>query len=149
VIESTDTTPSLTDKLITLSYEMLQSTLDSYTEGTITPYKQEGEATYTRKLEKADGTIDWQKPAMQLEREIRAYAEWPKSRTSFNDIDCVILKATTLDTQGVPGELYVHEKELAVHCGEGSLLVHELKPAGKKTMTSQAFLAGYRKRINL
>lgn len=148
-IEHQDTTPTLTDKLIILSYEMLRDTLDDYIEGVITPYEQSSEATYTRKLVKSDGIIDWQKPAIQVEREVRAYAEWPKSKTSFKDIDCVILNATTLDIQGTPGQPFIYEKELAVYCSEGSLLIYELKPAGKKAMTSQAFLAGYKHRIGL
>lgn len=148
-IERQDTTPTLTDKLITLSYSLLRQNLAEYLNASITPREQTGKPSYTRKLTKSDGTIDWSKPAVQLEREIRAYIDWPKSRASFGPIECVLLSASAIDVQGSPGTLFIHDKELAVHCQEASLLIHELKPAGKKTMTSQAFLAGYRSRIGL
>lgn len=148
-VEPHDTTPSLTDKLIELSYTMLHDTLDNYISGDISPVAQSGKATYTRKLSKSDGILDWSKPAAQLEREIRAFADWPKSRATFNDIDCVILRSSVLRKQGNPGALFIHDKELAVYCKEDSLLLHELKPAGKKAMPSQAFLAGYKSRIGL
>jgi len=36
------------------------------------------EPTYSRKLTKADGQLDWTKPAIQLEREVRAYTTGQK-----------------------------------------------------------------------
>ena len=148
-IEETDTTPSLTDKLIQLSYSMLCETLDEYLQGSIAAQEQSGLSSYTRKLTKADGVIDWSKPADVLQREIRAFSGWPKSTTNFDGIDCVLLSSSVIDKYGESGTLFIHDKELAVHCGDKSLVIHTLKPAGKKAMPSQAFLAGYRSRLSL
>ena len=83
-IESQDTTPSLTEKLIDLSSQMLATDLPEYLEGRLKPYAQPSDGiSYSRKLVKEDGLVDWQKPAEVLEREVRAYAGWPKSRAKI------------------------------------------------------------------
>src|SRR5262249_45964550 len=88
-IEPDETTPSLTDSLIKLSHALLVDALPRYAAGDITARSQEvvaqmmgipTEPSYSRKLTKEDGIIDWKKPAEQIEREIRAFADWPKSR---------------------------------------------------------------------
>ena len=144
-----ETTPSLTDDLIQLSYSLLSSLLEDYVSGDIVPAPQSGEATYTRKLTKNDGLIDWKKSANTIEREIRAYADWPKSRATLGNIDCIITKATTLNHAGTPGDLFINDKKIAVHCDGNALIIETLKPAGKKEMASQAFLAGYKDRLGL
>lgn len=104
-------------------------------------------ATYSSKLSKEDGLIDWNKSADQLEREVRAYAGWPRSSTTLAEKDVIITKAHVLDQSGAPGDISIIDKQLIVFCKTGSLLIEELQPAGKKPMTSQAFLAGYGSRL--
>lgn len=143
-IEPIDTTPSLTNKLIELSDVLLQQTLAGYVTGALTPFPQEGEPTYSRKLTKEDGLIDWSKPAVQLEREIRAFIEWPKSRTQLAGKDIVITSAQVIDQSGLPGTVSIDGKRLIVACAGQSLEILTLKPAGKNEMTAEAFLAGHR-----
>jgi len=151
-----ETTPQLTDILIKTSYSLLTSHFDDYMSGALIPTPQEiiqkntrKKVSYTRKLDKKDGLIDWNKNATTIEREIRAYTGWPKSRTYFEDINVVITKSSIIKKKGTPGKLFVHEKQLSVHCGEDALVIECLVPAGKKLMTSEAFLAGYRPRLHL
>lgn len=152
-IEAEDMTPTLTDKLIDLSDKMLKTILPLWLDGKTDAGEQakvtigDTSPTYTRKLTKADGLIDWKKAAVQIEREIRAYADWPKSRCNLGDIDCVITKAAVSGKNGTPGDTIVEQKELHIACGEGSLQVLALKPAGKNEMPAEAFLAGYKNRL--
>lgn len=145
------TTPELTDLLIALSNKMLARDIPSYISGQLTPYPQPKQpATYSRKLTKSDGIIDWSKPAEQTEREIRAFIEWPKSRTVIAGKDVIITKAHVVPSVGLgakPGDITVvpETKVFAVATGEGSLWIERLKPDGKNEMTSTAFLAGYGK----
>lgn len=141
------TTPLLTDDLVMLSYAMLAEVLPRYVAGEIAEFPQDPSLTptYSRKLSKEDGVLDWQKPAAQLEREIRAYAGWPKSRATFGDVEVVITKARTIDAKGVPGTRTIIDKQPAVFCSDGALVLELLKPAGKKEMTGESFLAGYKK----
>ncbi len=145
-----ETTLTLTSSLIELSHDLLLELMDDYVDGKIAPTPQVGTATYTRKLTKEDGSIVWEKSADVLEREIRAYSGWPKSTTTFSEIQCVLLSAIVLDKQGKAGELFITDnKNLAVCCGTGSLEILTMKPAGKPEMTSKAFLVGYKDRIGL
>ncbi len=163
-LNGNETTPSLTDSLVELSYSLLENTLPAYIQGNattinhhaITAVSQEEscklrnepyEPTYTRKLTKQDGQIDWHKPAQQIEREIRAFTGWPKSRSILGDIECVITRARVEKGAGEPGVIEVRGKDILVYCGTDVLCIESLKPAGKKDMTSEGFLAGYKQRM--
>lgn len=146
------TTPELTDRLIDLSYRMLRDTVPKYAAGEIQPIPQPQEgATYSRKLTKEDGVLDWEKPAEQLEREIRAFISWPKSRTKLGNVEVIITKAHAVPVNhpGLrPGDITtMKEGVVMVECGTGYLCIDELKPVGKKEMTGKAFLAGYKKQL--
>ena len=151
------TTPELTNSLIALSYALLKQMLPEYIEGKVRLVSQEEAATklgidptptYSRKLTKEDSVIDWSKPAIAIEREIRAFAEWPKSKTKLGEIDVVITSSLVDDKQiGKPGEYLIEGKQIFVQCGDGSLEILSLKPAGKNEMTASAFLAGYQARL--
>ena len=140
------TTPILTENLIQLSHALLSTIVPEYLRGTITPQPQttEIEPTYSRKITKEDGQINWKKTADVLEREIRAFIEWPKSHTVIASKEVVITKARVADFPGPPGTFDIINKNLVGYCGEKSLIIETLKPAGKKEMTGQAFLAGYK-----
>lgn len=157
-IDSDDTTPSLTTKLIELSDAQLKSILPLWLHDVAVAAPQEAVTiansptpSYTRKLSKADGVVDWSKSAEQISREIRAFHGWPKSRTNLGGIDCVLTKARPGTSDfGKPGELNIealNKKMLLVQCGKGHLCIDMLKPAGKKEMSAEAFLAGYKNKL--
>ncbi len=147
------TTPELTEALIHESHQALCRVLPLYTQGKTQPATQESIAeqagrsiiaTYSRKLTKEDGLLDWAKPAALLEREIRAFIEWPKSRATVNNLDIVVTKAHVVDAKGQPGTTAVLDKLPVIYCGEQALALDRLKPAGKQEMTGEGFLAGYK-----
>jgi methionyl-tRNA formyltransferase len=152
------TTPQLTDALITLSDSLLKSVLPKYLSAEVKPLGQEEasklagkayEPTYSRKLSKDDGVINWEKPAAEIEREIRAYIDWPKSRTVLGSKEVIITKAhatPTLPDGAKPGDLDLVDQvwELGVVTGAGTLWIERLKPVGKHDMDIKNFLIGYR-----
>lgn len=144
-VEPNDTTPTLTDKLITLSNQLLFDYLPLYLESKIKPHSQphQDRATYSRKLTKDDGLLDWTKPAELLEREIRAFAGWPKSRTILGGKEIMITESKVAVLNGNPGQILQKQTSLIVACGQESLEIIKLKPAGKKEMTAKEFLQGY------
>lgn len=155
-IATDETTPSLTNNLIQLSYQMLCEVLPAYMSGTIQPMPQDTVAqtspntlqvSYSRKLSKEDGMIDWEKPAEQIEREIRAYQGWPKSRSKLGDIDVIITKAHVKEARLAPGELQISNKTLSIGTCNDALAIDALVPAGKKEMSVAAFMAGYGRKI--
>lgn len=144
------TTPELTDELILLSDSLLKSHLPSIFSGEAVTQSQEvtGKAvSYSQKLQKSDGEINWHKPASQIEREIRAYLGWPGSKTSINGLEVIITKAHSIKENSLPGEVHFDKKTLYIGCGEESLAIERLKPIGKTEMSITAFLAGYGQRL--
>jgi methionyl-tRNA formyltransferase len=137
-IEPNDTTPTLTDKLINLSNDLLLEYLPQYQAGKLKPHSQPhpDHATFSRKLTKADSILDFTKPAHVLECEVRAFSGWPKSRMVFGSHQIIVTKAHVEgDTKKTP---------LSIVCGDGAFLVIDelIAPSGK-TMTADAFLRGY------
>lgn len=136
----------LTEQLQKLGSELLVEVLPGIALGKLQPRQQPhpSRATYSRKLSKEDAVIDWSKPAEQIEREIRAYAGWPGSRTRLADKDVIITKAHIKKVSGTSGQATKLEKELIIYAGQDALVIDSLKPAGKSEMTGQAFLAGHK-----
>jgi methionyl-tRNA formyltransferase len=152
------TTPELTTELISLSHALLVDSLPKYVHGELVPRPQSEaanalghspEPTYSRKLIKDDGLIDWRQPAELIERQIRAFIEWPKSRTILAGKDVIITKAhlagdTFQAPRDVSGTAFpTPDGLIGVATGQGVLVIDRLKPAGKPEMTAPAFLAGY------
>lgn len=143
------TTPQLTTELIRLSNTMLTSSLPLYLDGRLQPFPQDSSKppTYSRKLTKEDGVIDWGKDAEEIEREVRAFIEWPKSHGLINGIS-VILTKTHVEHNAGPapaGSVEFKDRQLTVHCGTHSLVIDHLKPAGRKEISGPEFVRGYLK----
>jgi methionyl-tRNA formyltransferase len=150
------TAPELTAALIELSNHQLQAVLPLYLEGKALSVSQEQAAlpghdtpSYSRKLTKDDSILDWHKPAEQLEREIRAFIEWPKSQTTIGAQQVIITKAHIEAGSGEPGTLWKQPKKLGYYTAHDILVIDNLKPAGKGEMTVEAFLAGYGSKLGL
>lgn len=155
-LDGTETTPELTKQLINLSDTLLKEQVARYLSNGKTISQSDipsqipdypNTPTYSRKLTKQDGILDFTKSAPELEREIRAFLEWPKSRTKLADIDVIITSAIATDDRGNPGEYQINNAELLLFCVKGALSVREIKPAGKQAMPIGAFLAGYASRL--
>jgi methionyl-tRNA formyltransferase len=151
------TTPELTEALIQLSDSALKEFLPLYVNGDIVPMPQEEATispsknpTYSRKLSKQDGIIDWTKPAIQIEREIRAYQGWPGSKTNLAGKEVTVTKAKILKStknNKKPGTVLVEDYSLMVATSDGLLLIESLKPAGKKEMSAREFIIGHKNRL--
>ena len=140
-----------------LGGELLVETIPKWLEGAIVPKEQDhSKATYTKKLTKEDGRIDWTKAAAYIERQVRALHPWPgtytkleiqnpKSETSSKFKILKILKAEAIEgIQGEPGKTFVAPgKNLGVYTGSGALLIKELQLEGKRPVYSKEFLLGY------
>lgn len=135
---------SLADKLSAIGVDMLLKNLPKVLNGSLQPVAQDDNlATYDQLITKADAQIDWAKPAAVVEREIRAYAGWPRSRTTIGSTSVIITGAHVSQGTGEPGNLRIEDKQLGIYCGENVLVIDSLIPTGKKRMSAAAFLAGY------
>ena len=115
--------------------------------------QQEDLVTYTGKLEREDGEIDWTNTSESIERLIRAYEPWPGTKTSFVlGEERKALKifpparvCSHCDDAGdvPPGTVLASDVSLRVKCGEGTLeLAGDLQLEGRKRLPAEAFLRG-------
>ncbi len=144
-IASDETGGSLFDKLAIAGADLIVETLPLIEAGKITPVPQdESLSTYAKKLSKDMGLIDWNMPAVAIERLIRGCSPWPSSYSNIGGKSLKIWKAVVTDTKATPGEVSEVTKEsITIGCGEGSLVVEELQLEGKKRMSVHDFLLGY------
>ncbi len=105
-------------------------------------------ATYTKKLTKEDGLINWKEPAIVIERKIRGYNPWPGSYSYLNGKMIKIFKAkvqeqTEAGPFGIPGKTYLGTNAtLAVQTGRDFLLIEKLQEEGKRPVITKEFLQG-------
>lgn len=151
-IELIDTGASLHDKLSVLSAEVTKKHLIGYLESTLQPVAQDqAHATLAGKLTRESGRIDWQKPAVEIERLVRAYYPWPGTWTQWNGktLKIIAVKPGPLAVNKYePGTVFVHDGKLAVQCGNDALAVTRLQLEGKKPMDAQEFIRGNQEIIN-
>lgn len=143
-LKGTETKQQLADQLLEVGKDLLIKYLPGILDGSLASNPQEKvEATYDKQIKKDVGKLDTTKPAVQLEREVRAYAGWPRSRLMLGTTEVIVTRAHVSDQNGTPGTLWLQGKEIGVHCVEGTLIIDTLIPPGKKEMTAEAFVAGY------
>ena len=151
-IRPDDTRATLTERLSIVGAELLVETLPGYLAGDLEPRPQdEDEATFAERLQKEDGRLDWSRPAIVLDRKIRAFSPWPGTFTFWEGRRLKVIEAspvpewegeaspgTVVEVQdGSPPESYA-----AVATGDGALRLEEVQLAGKRAMAIGPFLRG-------
>lgn len=138
------TAPELREKLSVLNCALLPETIKLYTNNKLEPIRQdESRATYTQKASKLNGELNPAKTATQLEREVRAYAGWPKSYLKWQDKICIIHKSAVSNLKIKNNKLLAIDKRLYFGCNNGSLEILEIQPEAKATMSAKDFINGY------
>ena len=123
-------------------------TIPKYVAGDLRPVPQPEGATYARKIEKADGSVDWAEPAEVIERKARAFTPWPGA---FANVEIgakprvlKIWKVAIENRSGSPGEILSSDRHsLIIACGRDALSLLEVQAEGRKRMTIQEFLSGH------
>ena len=92
----------------------------------------------------AEAVIDWTKPAIELDRHIRAFNPFPGAQALFGGQTVKLWQASPVAGSGPLGSvLAVDKKQVVIACGAGALAVSELQKAGGKRLPVQQFLAGH------
>ncbi|MDD2670013.1 methionyl-tRNA formyltransferase [Zoogloea sp.] len=142
-IHPDDTTASLHDRLAWLGADMIVEALQALPDGlTATPQPAEG-VTYAAKIGKAEAAVDWTRPAVEIERTVRAFNPFPGALATYQNTPIKLWRARAIDASGTPGEVLLAEAAgVIVACGEGSLCITELQKPGAKRMPTADFLRG-------
>jgi methionyl-tRNA formyltransferase len=137
----------LHDTLAELGARLIVPALEGLDTGEIEPEAQSEEgAIYADKLAPVDRRIDWERPAIELERLIRAFAPKPGATTALPDGETLkVLRAEVgpASPSGSKPGTVVDNKRFEVACGVGTLRLRQVQRAGKGPMDTEAFLRGY------
>jgi methionyl-tRNA formyltransferase len=134
-----ETGGSLGHRLARTAPDVLCDALELLGKGNPPRIKQDNAlATYTRKLERADGKIDWHESAVVIERKIRAFNPWPGTFTTVRDAHgervLKIFRAAV-----VPED----QRGLVFETGNGTLKLLEVQLESSRRMTAEEFLRGH------
>ena len=85
--------------------------------------------------------MNFTRPAVELERQIRAFHPWPGSLVLMGDVVMKILAAEMVRCEGMPGTIL--DDKFTIACGEQALRPARLQRAGKAAMSTAEFLRGF------
>ncbi len=146
-----DTAGSLQDKLAHLAMGPLLSTIDALARGQIKPQAQDNNlATYAGKITKEDAAINWQKTAVEIDRQIRAFNPWPIAYTHVGEEQLRIHRAhVVVSTHSAkPGTvLALDKKGLLVATAQQALMIETLQFPGAKAMAVADWLNAGRRQL--
>ncbi len=146
-IAADDTTASLHDELAALGGRLIVQALEAAARGGLAPCKQaDAGVTYAHKIDKAEARIDWQQPAQQIERRIRAFDPQPGCHFEFEGEPLKVWRAqVTSGSGGSPGGTKPDGQRFTVACGDGAALdLLEVQRPGGRRQPVAAFLAARR-----
>ena len=133
-ITAEDTGGSLHDRLAALGSRAVVEAVSRLAAGELRGEVQDDSlATYAHKLNKDEARLDWSRPAVELERLVRAFNPWPLCHSTLNGETLKIHAAQLGEGSGQPGSILAADKSgLTVACGEGALRLTRLQlPGGK------------------
>ncbi|HEX8698042.1 MAG TPA: methionyl-tRNA formyltransferase [Myxococcaceae bacterium] len=141
-----DTSATLHEKLSRLGGDILREALPAYLRGELKPTPQPSEGMVLAPIiQKEDGLLDFNKPAVELERRLRAFTPWPGVYTGLNGARLKVHRVRVGSGKGAPGTvLSASPQGLEVACGEGSLVLLDVQLEGKRVMSAADFLSGHR-----
>ncbi len=149
-ITDADTTQTLHNKLSKIGAELMVQAMDDLAKNgkLLSEPQDESLVTYAHKLEKSESAIDWQKSAVVISRQVRAFNPFPVATAQFRSETCRIWFATALveKTHAKCGEIIAlgHGLQGSIHgaSGDGILEIKELQMPGGKRQTAQQFIQG-------
>ncbi len=134
------TSADLHDHLKQFGAELLMQTLTQIESSQLSGQPQDDAgATYAHRLEKAEAQIDWDKNAVTIRQETRAFVPWPVSFTHLDEKMLRVWRAEIDLTHqyDIPGRIIEHNRDgVYVSCRDSVLRISELQFAGKKRLTA-------------
>jgi methionyl-tRNA formyltransferase len=105
--------------------------------------QDDARATYAHKVEAADRALDPRRPAVELERTVRALRPHIGARLALEDGDFLGVVAARIVAAGPePGRVRADGHSLVLGCADGALELTEIRPPGGRPMEAAAWLRG-------
>ncbi|MCE8513479.1 methionyl-tRNA formyltransferase [Ruegeria pomeroyi] len=139
-IGAEETTGALHDRLSAMGADLIVEALARLPELTAEPQPEDG-VTYAAKIDKAEARVDWTRPAVEIDRQIRGLSPFPGAWTEIAGERVKLLASRLAEGQGAPGA--VLDDALTVACGTDAVSLTRLQRAGKGAQDADIFLRGW------
>lgn len=155
-IDPDEDAEQLETRLAAMGAEAVLAVVDQLQSGTAQSIAQDKSlASKAPRLKKEQGAIDWSRPGSEIKNQIRGLRPWPRAYTFWHrsggepmrlNIDCVATMSVAVPAGAAlpPGTILEATTKLLIAAGGSTIEVHELQPAGKRSMPAAEFLRGYR-----
>ena len=145
-IKAEDDFTSLSEKLSKIGSEVILESVLNYDEFMKNRIKQDNDkATFTKKITKEMGKIDFNQSKEEIINKIRAFVEFPKAYFSYKKENVKILKASPVEIEN-PKISFVYKAnkndKIIIGCKNGGIRIEKIQFPGKKAMDTKSFLLG-------
>lgn len=145
-IKAEDNFTSLSEKLSKIGSEVILESVLNYDDFMKNRIKQDNDkATFTKKITKEMGKIDFNQSKEEIINKIRAFVEFPKAYFSYKNENVKILKASPVEIEN-PKISFVYKAnkndKIIIGCKNGGIRIEKIQFPGKKAMDTKSFLLG-------
>lgn len=145
-IKAEDDFTSLSEKLSKIGSEVILESVLNYDDFMKNRTKQDNDkATFTKKITKEMGKIDFNQSKEEIINKIRAFVEFPKAYFSYKNENVKILKASPVEIKN-PKISFVYKAnkndKIIIGCKNGGIRIEKIQFPGKKAMDTKSFLLG-------
>ena len=135
-----DTAGTLHDRLSDMGADAIVTALDGLQHLQPEPQPEDG-VTYAAKIDKAEARVDWNRPAVELDRQIRGLSPFPGAWCEISGERVKLLLSEVAEGDGPAGVAL--DDTLTIACGNGALRLTRLQRAGKAAADAADFLRGF------
>jgi len=143
-IHPLETAGELHDRLAALGPETMLDVLRRHERGSLIGQTQDERlATRAPKLAKADGTVSFDRPAMQVRQRVHGLTPWPSCTARLEGRPlklCRVQEVGGTAQSGLAGTLLA---DFTISCATGTLRLLEVQPPGGRVMSFDAYRAGH------
>ncbi len=145
-VRDDDDAGTLGARLAQIGAGLLVETIDRLAAGDLEPRPQPAQgATYAPKLGSDDRWLRWDEPAESVVRRVRAFAPEPGASARFRGQVLKVLRAEAAPGSGTAGTVLAASREgFVVAAGDGAVRLLSVAPAGRRRMSDEEFVRGYR-----
>lgn len=145
-INDEDDFTSLSEKLSKIGSEVILESVLNYDDFMKNRIKQDNDkSTFTKKITKEMGKIDFNQSKEEIINKIRAFVEFPKAYFSYKNENVKILKASPVEIEN-PKISFVYKAnkndKIIIGCKNGGIRIEKIQFSGKKAMDTKSFLLG-------
>lgn len=145
------TTDSVLQDLNVLATQKIEEIITGIENGLLQPKEQTDEISTAPKLNESDLRINWNEIPLEISRKIRAGSKRLRAWTTIGEtrIKILSMKENSTEEKIDEGQIKVINKFVYVGCKNGSLILNEVIPEGKKQMDAFSWINGFQDKSNL